>query len=427
MTKMKILWFTNSACGSVRRNSEEKVTSGGWLISLEEEMKKAEDIQLSVAFFSSTEKRSFRYDGVDYFPIYVPSASSVIMRIINRYAPLEKLDEKLLPAMLAVVKRVSPDLIHIHGTEERFGLIQDYVKDTPICFSIQGLMAPYERKFFSGMPYALASKHERIRDKIKRVSLKSNWQRYQFNARREEHFLKHSKYILGRTFWDKDITLALNQERKYFVVDEILRSPFYEKQWGKNNFGAGKMRLVSTMSSCIYKGFEMVLETADLLKRFSKVDFEWNIIGFDNSDKLVDIAQKITKLEYNSLNIKLLGIRNADYVSDVIAQSDIYVQVSHIENSPNSVCEAMIMGIPVIASFAGGTASLLENGKEGVLVQDGDPYVCAGAILDLYSNPSKAIAMGQAARARALERHNANRIRGQLLSAYQTVLEDYSD
>ena len=353
MTKMRILWFTNSACGSVRRNSEEKVTSGGWLISLEEEMKKAEDIQLSVAFFSSTEKRSFRYDGVDYFPIYVPSASSVIMRIINRYAPLEKLDEKLLPAMLAVVKRVSPDLIHIHGTEERFGLIQDYVKDTPICFSIQGLMAPYERKFFSGMPYALASKHERIRDKIKRVSLKSNWQRYQFNARREEHFLKHSKYILGRTFWDKDITLALNQERKYFVVDEILRSPFYEKQWGKNNFGAGKMRLVSTMSSCIYKGFETVLETADLLKRFSKVDFEWNIIGFDNSDKLVDIAQKITKLEYNSLNIKLLGIRNADYVSDVIAQSDIYVQVSHIENSPNSVCEAMIMGIPVIASFAG--------------------------------------------------------------------------
>ena len=102
----------------------------------------------------------------------------------------------------------------------------------------------------------------------------------------------------------------------------------------------------------------------------------------------------------------------------------MYVHMSHIENSPNSVCEAMILGIPVIASFTGGTASMLENGKEGLLLQDGDPYVYAGAIVDYYLHFDKAMSYGEKARQRALARHNPKRIVGQLLDAYNNVLSD---
>ena len=114
----------------------------------------------------------------------------------------------------------------------------------------------------------------------------------------------------------------------------------------------------------------------------------------------------------------------ADNLSDELINSDMYVHMSHIENSPNSVCEAMILGIPVIASFTGGTASMLENGKEGLLLQDGDPYVYAGAIVDYYLHFDKAMSYGEKARQRALVRHNPKRIVGQLLDAYNNVLSD---
>lgn len=40
---------------------------------------------------------------------------------------------------------------------------------------------------------------------------------------------------------------------------------------------------------------------------------------------------------------------------------------SHIENSPNNLCEAMILGMPCIATDAGGTSTLLSNMKDGLL------------------------------------------------------------
>ena len=148
---MKILWFANSPCGSIRKQNGQAVV-GGWLISLEDEIKKIYDIDLHVAYFSEIEDESFEFDGVTYHPLFFAKPRNPLARIFDRGRSISYFDDKLLPKMLKVVKEVSPNLIHIHGTEERFGLIQDYVKNIPIVFSIQGLLAPYSEKYFSGLP-----------------------------------------------------------------------------------------------------------------------------------------------------------------------------------------------------------------------------------------------------------------------------------
>lgn len=416
----RILWFSPTPCGSVKRN-DSSVIAGGWLISLEDAIKKCKNIDLHVAYFSATEGEAFDFEGVHYHPMLLKYSRNGLIRVLERWQSMSRVDREMLPVMLDVVKAVNPDLIHIHGTEERFGLIQDVVRDVPICFSIQGLIAPYEKKFFAGMPYADATKYESWKDKVRNVSIRGDWHRFRYQARREEHFLSKAKYILGRTFWDEYITLALNPQRKYFVVDEILRPPFYQKRWSKTCFSVGKLRLVSTISGGIYKGFETVLETARILQQYSKIDFEWNIVGYDGSSKWVHIAEKIKRLKHHDLCINLLGRKDAEELSELLINSDIYVHVSHIENSPNSVCEAMIVGMPVIASYAGGTATLLKDGQEGKLVQDGDPYVLAGTIVNLYQHFDKAQAYAESARKTAASRHDPKRVASQLIYAYKTI------
>lgn len=423
---MKILWYANTPCGSIRR-SKTNLFRGGWLISLEDEVKKSSEIELHVAFFSESENESFEFDGVTYYPIFSPKIKNPVARILNRRKPISFSDNKMLPMMLKVVDEVKPDLIHIHGTEERFGLIQDYVKNIPIVFSIQGLLAPYSEKFYSGFPNKDVYRFESLKDKLRFVSYRNEFKSFVDRGKRECGYLKKAQYVFGRTSWDEYITGLLNHQRKYYVVDEIMRAPFYNKQWRKENFSKAPFKIVSTISGGIYKGYETVLRSAALLKQYSDIDFEWIVAGYDNESKWVKIAEQYTKIKTDDVNVKLLGRIDAEQLSCLLADSDIYVHVSHIENSPNSVCEAMLIGMPIIASFAGGTASLLTTKKEGILVQDGDPYVYAGAISYLYHHFDIAKSYGENARCRAQERHNPERIGKQLLDAYANMSKDFEE
>ena len=88
----------------------------------------------------------------------------------------------------------------------------------------------------------------------------------------------------------------------------------------------------------------------------------------------------------------------------------------------------MILGMPCVATFVGGTGSILKDGEEGILVQDGDPWAMAGAIVELKNNPQKAVEHGQTARARALKRHDKVTVVKDLIKVYETIIHgDHKD
>ena len=76
----------------------------------------------------------------------------------------------------------------------------------------------------------------------------------------------------------------------------------------------------------------------------------------------------------------------------------------------------------VIATFAGGIPSIVGDKKDGLLVQDGDPYALAGAIMELKGNCNYANRLGINARARARIRHNPERIINDLLNIYSSII-----
>ena len=414
---MTVLWFSLSPGGSVRRYSEENYAQG-WMASFEDVVKQVPEIDLHVAFVSKTEKASFLYDNVTYHPVFRSKKALLEDRLTSG----RKGYQGYLDRFLQIIDECNPDIIHIHGTEECFGMIARYVENIPIVYSLQGLINPYIEKFFSGLSFGQIWRYEDIFKKITLQGVFNQFRKFCHVGQREAIYLAEASNVLGRTAWDCNIAHLYNPNINYQVVNEPLRRPFYNVVWHKTTFG-DDLQIVSTISGGYYKGFETLLKTASLLKCHG-LKFSWSVIGLNTGDEIVNISEKVTRINSLNVNVNLLGKKNAEQMADILSCSDIFCLVSHIENSPNSLCEAMLVGLPCISTDVGGVSSILTSGKEGVLVQDGDPYALAGEIIHLQNNFDQAVELAENARARAMSRHNYGNIRDELLSAYHSILSD---
>lgn len=410
---MKVLWFTLTPCGA----SEILNTGsqgGGWLSALEKHLTASGEVDIHICFLWDTNIPSFSHGDTTYHPIQrLRIKKKLFGYILNGFFiknPIQSYAE--------VISCVKPDLIHVHGTEEDFGMIQS-VTDIPVIISIQGLLTNYICKYFSGISFSRLVFKENIFEHLKLKSVLANYLIFLENAKRERIILSMAKHVIGRTTWDFRSTAVLAPNAIYHHGDEIIRDSFYSGVWSRECFSS-PLRIVTVSSIAPYKGFETILNVSCILNTHIGMNFEWTVIGLSPNDTLIKVMHDWLG---EQKNIKLLGIRSENDIHNILLSSDVYCQVSHIENSPNSLCEAMLIGMPIIASFAGGTDSILSAGVEGILVQDGDPWSMAGAILELYRDFNKAANMGKAAKTRAQVRHNPKRIVNELLATYKLVME----
>lgn len=417
---MKVLWFSNTpALGQEYLNQQLKGT-GGWMAALDKSMQ--EEVELSVAFTYPYPIEPFRYGKTKYYPVY--TGNIVIENLKQRW--LNKVyDKDFLPDYLKVIETVKPDIIHIYGTENSFSCIIDKVK-IPVVVSIQGVLTVIFHKYISGL-------HGRyIHSKQLSFNLKSllfgnasffrTYKKLGKMAEIEQQNLKKTKYIIGRTEWDRRITRVLAPESKYYTGNEILRDSFFVNIWNQKSIKT-KLVIHTTNGNSYFKGFETLCHALTLLNENGK-DVEWRVAGISKNSLINKIVKKQLKKQYPQRGLVLLGSLNEQELVEKLMEAHIYVMISHIENSPNNLCEAMILGMPCIATLAGGTGSMLTDKQEGILIQDGDPWVMAGAILELINNWEEAVRYGENARKRALERHDKNTIVTSLIETYQLIIAE---
>ena len=79
---MKVLWFASTPCGAFGKDG---VIQGGWMVSLENEIKKYNDVKLCVAFLHDEDISPFENGGVSYFPICIQEKKSKIGRVLYRF------------------------------------------------------------------------------------------------------------------------------------------------------------------------------------------------------------------------------------------------------------------------------------------------------------------------------------------------------
>ena len=102
--------------------------------------------------------------------------------------------------------------------------------------------------------------------------------------------------------------------------------------------------------------------------------------------------------------VHLLGSR--DDIGDLLCAADLFVFPSRYEGIGGAMLEAMIMGVPVVASDIPGLREVLDDGRCGVLVTPGDPGAFADAIDRTISDPQEAANRAAEARRRALHTYS---------------------
>lgn len=410
---MKILWFTNTP--SCYKPQKGGYNGGGWISSLENEIRRNKNIELGICFILNEGKVKIKQENVIYYPISTYKCKKT-EKILNKISFKKKENKSFnyyIESFLEVIEDFKPDIIHIFGSEGIFGSIAKYTK-IPIVLHIQGIITPY---FNAYCPPGYSYRSIIFRS-INPFSIIKNFRylkAWKYNAIREQKMLASIPHFMGRTEWDYRITQIYAPRSTYHHCDEVLRDIFYDENPIRTN--NGNLIITTTISPPYYKGFDTILKAAHILKNDLKMNFKWNVYGVND----IKHYERKFKINANHCNIYIGGIIEQETLYSKLLETTVFVHPSYIDNSPNSVCEAQILGCPVIATNVGGIPSLIENEKTGFLIPANDPYQMAYLIREIYQNKELADRISYAAREIALHRHNKNKIINQLINIYNDI------
>lgn len=388
--------------------------------AVEREIKKCGDVELGVCFPMDGQTFKTDVDNVTYYPIrnHKKSFKDKLIDAIKYYdVTRDKVVwRQYIKQIDEVVADFRPDVIEIFGSEVYIQLAALTARDIPKMIHVQGLLS---LSLYIYHPNGVSPLSDIFRDwNIKNIYRRHQyWVNWKRSCYREQEIFKNVQHVIGRTDWDKAGAAILNPNAVYHYGGEVLRPVFYEQHQREIPH---KLTITTTSSGATYKGFDFILKVADVLKNKMDVDFVWKVFGNVNPC----FFEKITCLRHNDLNIHLCGVVSAEQLCDEICQSTVYFQPSYIENSPNSVCEAQILGVTPIATNVGGTSSIIENEETGVLVQSGEPYYAAYQIVRLMSDEDLNRKIGEKAREVALKRHDRKVIVDDLFNLYVDLVKN---
>lgn len=254
----------------------------------------------------------------------------------------------------------------------------------------------------------------------------------QHAGEREKKLLKKASYISGRTRWDHSSLAELNCNAQYFHCGEILRSSFYQKQWSIHE--CTPHRIFVSQGNYPIKGLHF------LLKRMPAILEKWPdttlvVAGrapYDFENKIVQMGvdyiyeyQRYIKLLIRDLKLEnkvvFTGPLNETEMCQAYLDSHLFISPSVMENSPNSLGEAMALGMPCIVSMVGGVADMLTDETEGYLYPAGEDGMLPYYVDRLFSQPSLAVQLGKAARLKAKKNHEPEKITKDLLAIYHSI------
>lgn len=409
---MKVLWVSLIKFPPLCSYLGEGVPSHcGWLYSSAKALlDRIPDLQLGVIVYSYGSKfEEYNVEGITYF--LVPSKN------------MAKTDKTQVRSCSEAINRFHPDLIHIHGTEHSLAQAVCMANEGKVktVANIQGLAGPYTRYADGGL--SLSEKLTNITplDFYRNTFLLNAKRNFKHRSACENYVITHITDIIGRTQWDHDHVMTINPKINYHFMNETLRDSFYKEPiWSLDR--CKKHTIFVSNSGAPLKGAHQVLKALAIVIK----SYPDTVVNFCGSNVMnshlktmlrfqgyhLYLRKLVKKLDLKK-HVRFLGNLSEPQMKQAYLDAHIYIMPSAIENSPNSLCEAQILGLPVLASYCGGTATLVEEGKTGYMYRYEEIEMLAHTIMRLFEKKDF-VQLSSNERQTALARHdreiNANRL-----------------
>ena len=414
---MKILWICNVATPEVDVLLGKKINPfGGWLVNYSDKI--SENVELFYAFPDKNVEKVEAIKGkkINYY----------------RFPYIDDFEDenKLSKYALEIIKEVNPKCMHIFGTEHIHSLVFLNCFDTEkTVIHIQGLISIFEKHYLSNLLPSIATTFT-LRDLIKNDSLINQQLKMRKRGEKEIEILKKCKFVVGRTEWDYACIKQINEDITYYRCNEMLRSMFYDFKWEYKK--CEKHSIFVSQGNYPLKGLHNVLNAfAIVLKKYP--DSLLYISGHNNfkdtsfkgmvkQSAYTKYIKSIIKNLALENNIKFTGVLDEQEMCKRYLKSNVFVSAASIENSPNSLGEAMLIGTPCISSFVGGVPSLFHHEVDGYSYPSDAYYMLAHYILKIFEDENRAGIFSSNSRMHAMETHNVNDIIRNTIDIYNKII-----
>jgi glycosyltransferase involved in cell wall biosynthesis len=366
-----------------------------WVVNLLPLLAARSDLEVHLVSLGSYLDGDFRFSdgGIHYH--FLRGA-----RIRYQLATFYRIDQRKIHAELGQIR---PDVVEAFGTEAGFtyaGVTSKY----PCIVYMLGIV----NYLFN-------------RVKISPASLQ--WLRFLVAQFAERDTVRRGKYFFVENEFAEQFVRSLNPKTSIYKIPNIINPIFFSLTTDLST-RCKRLLFVGAVSEK-WKGAWNLLEAFfQLYTQFP--DLELAMVGpYDQifMERLYKQfgEQRLTK------SIRLYGLKPPEFIANLMRDGAILIHPALMDSSPNSVLEAMVAGIPVVASRVGGIPYIVEEGVTGLLAEPGNSEELAKKITFLLEHPAEAKSLGENA-ARKMRQHlNHERIVEEIVTIYHHIVKDCSN
>ena len=425
---MKILWLVNIVMPELAAHLGRSASVfGGWLTgALNAVRESGYELAVCTTEAKAEKCKRFEVNGVTYY--------------ICRQGSLQVMQADFSE----ILDRERPDVVHIYGTEfEQSWAMASVSKPERTLVSVQGLVSFYAEHVFGGVPEKIARDsvwHKMLRT-LHKGGQSIELQRNSFERRTASEIktLKRVRYVNGGTAWGVGCARLINPDVHILDCELILRDSFYDgRMWKLETCEKNTIFAIYTYP---IKGFDMLLHALNwvvkkhpdtrvyvagnrcLYRKYTGMkkwimnhapDYDWYVQGLIEQYGLKE-------------HITFMGYLTEEQMHERLLKSNVFVSSSAIENHSTSLGEAMISGVPSIASVCGGMQEMIDHGVDGFLYPFNETYTLAYDICRIFEEPELAKQFSVRGHNHATKTYDREKNRRDLLKMYETIIDDLTE
>ncbi len=420
---MKILWITNTPIGLLGEKLYGKPSGGVWMSALLSDFEKAHEHQIVVATTASVSEA-----------VKVTNEAGTVFYALPDSVPLVYNENKSgnIAAWKKLLSDEQPDLIQVWGTEFTHGLCALRVAgDIPSVIYMQGVLEAIARYYTAGIPNKELKKTVTFRDILKQDSVLRQQRKYYKRAEKEAEMLRLSGNFISENEWCNAHIKTIAPDAAPHECPLSINHVFAEYSW--NLEAAERHSIMCTAPGYPLKGLHITLRALAILKKkypdvklyvpgekqISDGSIQWLVRKRGYTKYIEKLIAELGVAD----NIVWLGALPQEKLAAQLSKCHVFALCSALENHSSSLKEAMMVGMPCVASNVGGIPEYVTHGENGLIYRFEEYEMLAYYISRIFDDNLLAQTLSEGAKRSARKLHDGADIYNKIIQIYQNILK----